>query len=213
MNTRYQDTTAPASGVEPWMVESRVPVGPSRFETHVKVPVALAGIVALAVTFGLVIGTWRFGWSWDVTWIGGLVVFIVMLAWRLLWVDHLSWRLETITGRELDGKPGIGKPHDVTLYNMHDYTAPPRTEQAAGGEGTPTKQALLAFTMSCYVMRKTSERAHGIRPWQRGRYKDFRDALLQLGIADWRDDANHQLGWDLVVDQDTAIQQVAEHIL
>ena len=106
---RYNSPPA-AQTAEPFMVESRVPVGPSRFETHVQVPVTLAGIVALAVTFGLVIGSWRFGWPWDVTWIGGLVVFIGVLVWRLLWVDHLAWRLETITGHELDGKPGIGNP-------------------------------------------------------------------------------------------------------
>ena len=110
MDTRYSTPPTSTASAEPWMTETRVPVGPSRFESHVQVPVALAGIVTLAVTFGLVIAVWRFGWPWDVTWIGGLAVFIIVLAWRLLWVDQLAWRIEQITGRELDGKPGIGNP-------------------------------------------------------------------------------------------------------
>ena len=99
------------------MVESRVPVGPTRFETHVQVPVALAGIVAAVVAFSIGLGAWRFGWPVDAMWIGGFLAFIVMLAWRLLWVDHISWRLERMTGMELDGKPGIGKPGPPGLLN------------------------------------------------------------------------------------------------
>jgi hypothetical protein len=191
-------TSAPA---EPWMHESRVPAMPSRFETHVLVPVVLAGVVALAVTLGLVIGAWRFGWPWDVTWIGCFVAFIAMLAWRLLWVDHLSWRLETITGRELDGVPGIGKPGPVGLLNP---------EQARRDAGKPeTAPASDVPRMTRFVTRSflegTSEGAQAIRPntQDRDNYVECRDALLRLG---------HSVGWDMTRDLDTTIAMIEKHV-
>ena len=177
-------------------------------------PLLQTGITALAVTFVLVFIAWRKDLPWDVPVWGGAATFCIMWVWRILRSDALLWRLERITGRELDGKPGLGKPpHDVTLWNMGDYTPPAPTAPDLTTEGTPTKQAFMSFVMSCYVMGKTSERAHGIMPWQRGRYKDFRDSLFRLKLAEWDDATNHRLGWHMLVNQDTALRTLDTHIL
>lgn len=205
--------TAPAA--EPFMVSTTEPLRASRVESEVVVPFLQTGVTALAVTFGLVFVAWRAEWSWDVPIGGGLAVFVGMWVWRILRSDALLWRLERMTGRELDGKPGIGKPHDVTLLNMGDYTPPASNLPDMTTEGgTPTKRALMSFVLSCYVMGKTSERAHGIKPWQRKRYLNFRESLIdKLRIAQWDDVENHNLGWHMVVDQDTALRVIDEYVL
>ena len=204
---RYPSTPAPAPA-EPWMKETRVPVAESRLTTHVFVPF-LTALITMAMVAGCVML-----WQWKP--VAGVIgaVGLLAYAWRVLKADGALTRLETITGLELDGKPGIGPAEqDVTLRNMHDYHPPARTVQDITTDGTPTKHALMSFVMSCYVMGKTSERAHGIRPWQRSRYKDFRSALLRLGLAEWIDDANHNAGWRLVVEQDVALRTIDERVL
>ena len=82
----------------------------SRVDSEVIVPLLQTGITALAVTFVLVFIAWRKDLAWDVPVWGGAATFCIMWVWRILRSDALLWRLERITGRELDGKPGIGKP-------------------------------------------------------------------------------------------------------
>ena len=67
--------------------------------------------------------------------------------------------------------------------------------------------------LSCYAFGSTSERAHGIQPWQRKRYLDFRDALMTLGIADWKDATNPRLGWEMVAERDIAVALIEERVL
>jgi hypothetical protein len=204
VNTRYPTTPT----VEPFMVESRVPVAESRLTTHVFVPF-LTALITMALITGCVML-----WAWRP--VAGIIgaVGLLAYAWRVLKADGGLTRLETITGLELDGKPGLGRPdHNVTLLNMRDYQPPTPTVSDITDGGTPTKHALESFVMSCYVMGKTSERAHGIRPWQRARYKDFRDSLLRLGLAEWQDAGNHNAGWRLVVAQDVALRTIAERVV
>lgn len=215
MNRYTSPPTATAQTAEPFMVSTTEPLRASRVESEVVVPFLQTGVTALAVTGALVFVSWRADWPWDVPVGGGLIVFVAMWVWRILRSDALLWRLERMTGRELDGKPGLGKPHDVTLLNMGDYTPPaPNLPDMMTDGGTPTKRALLSFVMSCYVMGKTSERAHGIKPWQRGRYIDFRDSLIdELRLAQWDDATNHNLGWHMIVDQDTALRMIDDRVL
>ena len=153
-----------------------------------------------------------FGWPLkSIPVIGGVTLF-GMWTWRgVIRSEALLWTRETITQRDINRDGSVGKPHDVTLLNMTDYTPPSRTTQTA--EGSDTKRALLAFVLSCYAFGSTSERAHGIQPWQRKRYLDFRDALMTLGIADWKDKANPRLGWELVAERDIAVALIEERVL
>jgi hypothetical protein len=195
-------------------VETRVPIGPSRFETHVKVPVALAGIVALAVTFGLAIGTWRFDWPWDATWIGGLVTFIAMLAWRLLWVDQLSWRLERLTGLELDGKPGIGRPDpELTIWNADAAKSMSRQMQMPNHDAAQARVSLTSFVYLAASVDRPTEEALGIPTGDRAGYVKYRDRLIYLGIAAWNDPTRHAAGWHLCVAPENAAQIIDRHFI
>jgi hypothetical protein len=187
-------TSAPA---EPWMTETRSPAMPSRFETHVLVPVALAGVVTLVVTFGLVIGAWRFGWPWDVTWIGGLVAFIAMLAWRLLWVDHLSWRLETVTGRELDGVPGIGKPEHPFIFQNPNEARNQADKLAAHVWRESRAAELVRFAAACAAEGTSEEDQKIASKAQRAKYVERRTALFDLGLAAWKNPAVPNSAWVL----------------
>jgi hypothetical protein len=194
------------------MVESRVPAGPSRFETHVAVPVALAGTVALAVTFGLVLAAWRFRWPWDVTWTGGLLAFIAMLAWRLRWVDRLAWRLETITGRELDGKPGIGKPdHPFVLVNKDEARS--KADALAAEVWRESRAAeLVRFAAAC-ATEGTSEAAQGVSSKsQREAYLAKRQALFDLGLAAWKNPAVPNSAWVLRLPPEQTAQFIENYV-
>jgi hypothetical protein len=197
-------TPATSTPAEPFMVESRVPVGESRLTTHVFVPF-LTAIITMAFIAGDVL---LFQWRPVAGVVGaiGLLVFVV----RVILADGLLTRLETITGRELDGKPGIGKPGPVGLLN------PEQARRDAGKpETAPTSdvpRVKLFVTRS--FLEGTSEGAQAIRPntADRDNYVECRDALLRLGLAQWRNEAQHSAGWDLTRDLDTTIAMVEKHV-
>ena len=103
MNRYSNQPQAPTQAEPPFMVESRVPVGPSRVETHVFVPFLLAVISMILVAANILL------WQWNP--LAGAVgaVGLLVWVWRVLLGDRLLWKLETITGRDLDGD-GIGGP-------------------------------------------------------------------------------------------------------
>ena len=57
---------------------------------------------------------------------------------------------------------------------------------------------MTAFAVRCYTYG-TAEAAQRIQPTPKSRdnYVECRDALLALGLARWRNEANHSAGWDI----------------
>jgi len=202
---RYTAPTAPAAV----QVETRAPLRESRIESEVQVPLLVslisAGIVVLVVALLAILR----GWPWETVPTAGAAALTVMWFWRgVARSEAMLWTRERITQHDINGDGTVGRPHGVTLLN------PPAPQPAAEPEPyTTTKQALIAFTTTCYLTGETSERAHGIRPWQRGRYTDFRDALLRLGLAEWRDPARPRGGWQVVGDLDDALAIIGEHVV
>ena len=86
MNRYSNQPQAPAQA-EPFMVESRVPIGPSRVETHVFVPFLLAVISMILVAANILL------WQWNP--LAGAVgaVGLPVWVWRVLLGDRLP--LET----------------------------------------------------------------------------------------------------------------------
>lgn len=189
---------------EPFMVESRVPVGESRVTTHVVVPFFQA-IITMALIAGCVLL-----WQWHA--IAGVVgaVGLIVWGWRVLLGDRLLWKLETITGRELDGTPGLGKPQPFGMINPE---AARRTADGfAAASDTRSRQAeLLAFVARCATLGE-SEQAQGISAGQRELYCDQRDTLINLGLAAWKVPGNARLGWKLRVTPEQAQTIIAQHI-
>jgi hypothetical protein len=201
MDTRY--TTPPAApAVEPWMHESRIPVGESRLTTHVFVPFLQAAITMLLIAGCVLV----FEWQPVAGAVGGIG--LAIWAWRILKADGLLTRLETITGRELDGVPGIGRAGQVGLFNP---------EQARRTVVTTEESSdiprMLAFVGRCFH-EGTSEGAQHIKPntKERDNYVECRDGLLKLGLARWRNPVIHESGWDMVRDLETTLAMVEKHV-
>jgi hypothetical protein len=195
-------TSTPPQG-EPFMIESRVPVGPSRVETHVFVPFLQAIITMALIALDVLLWQWRP--------IAGAVgaVGLLMWGWRLLLGDRLLWKLETLTGHELTGDNVIGKPGPVGLLNpgaaRRDVTT-----QAALVSDVPR---MNEFVARCFY-EGPSEQAQRIRPntADRTNYVECRDALLGLGLARWRNETNHSAGWEMILDIEKTLDVVAQHV-
>ena len=179
MNRYPNQPQAPDPSRAVHAVHNRTPAcQPRRIPCHRAVPET--GITALAVTFVLVFIAWRKDLSWDVPVWGGAATFCIMWVWRVLRSDALLWSLERITGRELDGKPGIGKPpHDVTLWNMGDYT-PPAPNAARPSDRRHANQTSVYVFRHGVLRHGQNVRARARYPArQRGRYKYFRGCAFR----------------------------------
>ena len=202
MTTRYQDNAQTTA--EPFMVESRIPVGPSRVETHVIVPFLIAVIVMALIALDVLLWEWRPA--------AGLIGAAGLLAffWRVILGDRLNWKLETMTGRDLDRDGQIGKPAPFSVLNPAD--ARRTADGYAAASDTRSRQAeLLAFVARCATVGE-SEQAQGIGPGQRELYCDQRDTLIGLGIAAWKVPGNVRLGWRLRVTPAQAQTIIERHI-
>jgi hypothetical protein len=195
-------STAPA---EPFMVESRVPVGESRLTTHVFVPFLTAVITMAFIAADMLLFQWRP--VAGVVGAIGLAVFVV----RVILADGLLTRLETITGRELDGVPGIGKPSPLALLNP-EQARRDVAKLASAAEPSDVPR-MTAFVTRCFTMG-TPEAKQGIRPntKERDNYVECRDGLIALGLACWRNPANHDSGWDMVLDAETTLAIIEKHV-
>jgi hypothetical protein len=197
-------TIPTASTAEPsFMVESRVPVGESRVTTHFVVPALQALFTMLLIAIDVMLWQWR-------PIAGGVgLIGIVVWGWRILLGDRLLWKLETITGRELDGTPGIGKPGPPGLLN------PNESRRSVSSQETQTSDVprVKEFVTRCFY-EGTSEGAQHIKPntSERENYVECRDALLGLGLARWRNETNHSAGWDVVLDIEKTLEMVEKHV-
>lgn len=183
-------------------------------EGDVLVPLAQAGITALAI--GLMAGLLALAlrWRWQVP----VVAFALSLAggwfWRLRFVDKLLWAIETWTETDLTGDGQVGRP--VVSYTVAN-PAVARAEVAREGqrsEQDAQRAELVAFTDRCFRLG-TSESAHGIRAGgpDRDEYLKRRDVLLSLGIGRWRNPDRPRAGWTLAVSHERARQLIARHVL
>lgn len=197
----------------PATITTSAPLRSSRVESEIMVPFLQTAITAVIVGVALALLTWRFDWSWDVPIFGVVVVLVGMWVWRLLRSDALMWKLERMTGLELDGKPGIGKP-TLTVVNGLDARAKAAQDDYNTVRASVTaQQSLIAFVYLCASVPKPTEKALGIPTGDRDGYVAYRNKLIQLGIGAWDDPNRHDLGWHLCVSTNTAARIIEQHIL
>jgi hypothetical protein len=205
---RYTTPAAPtAPTAEPWITETRVPVGESRVTTHVIVPAMQALIAMILLSADVLL------WGWKP--VAGIIgaVGIGIWVWRVLLGDSLLWRLETITGRDLDGDGTEGQPeHPFVLSNKADAQRKAR-ESAEQAWRQSRAEELARFAAVC-ATQGTSEKKQGITSEsQREKYILRRDALLELGLAAWNDAARPSLGWSLVATPEVTAEIIMNHAL
>jgi hypothetical protein len=186
----YTAPTAQAP-TEPWMVETRVPVGESRLTTHVFVPFLQAAITMLLIAGCVLVFAWRP--------VAGVVggIGLLVWGWRILKADGLLTRLETITGRDINGDGSIGKPeHPFVLTNPEEARS--RADGLAAQVWRESRAAeLVRFAAAC-ATEGTSERKQGITSeTQRKKYLEKRQALFELGLAAWDNPAVPNSAWVL----------------
>jgi hypothetical protein len=188
------------------MVESRVPVGESRLTTHVFVPFLQAVLTMALLTACVLLFQWRP--------VAGVVcgIGLAIWGWRILKADGLLTRLETITGRELDGKPGIGKPeHPFVLQNQGE--ARNQADKLAAHVWRESRAAeLVRFAAAC-AAEGTSEGAQGISSKaQRTKYIERRDALFDLGLAAWKNPTVPNSAWVLRLPPDETAKIIESYV-
>lgn len=204
MSTHYTPTTTPVD--PPFMVETRVPVGESRLTTHVIVPAAIAVFTMALVTIDMLLWQWRP--------IAGLVgaVGLLVWGWRILLGDRLLWRQETVSGRDLNGDGVIGNPeHPFVLLNP--AAAQAQARRAAEQNFRESRAAeLVRFAAAC-ATQGTSEAAQGIASKaQREAYLLKRQALFDLGLAQWKNPAVPNSAWVLLLPPEQTAQFIQNYV-
>jgi len=200
---RYTAPTAPAA--EPFMVESRVPVGESRLTTHVIVPAAIALITMVLVAVDVML------WQWEP--LAGLVgaVGLLVWGWRIVLGDRLLWKLETVTGRDLDGDGTEGQPHPFVLTNRDEARS--KANALAAQVWRESRAAeLIRFAAAC-ATSGTSEAAQGVgSKAQRAAYIERRDALFDLGLATWKNPAVPNSAWVLKLSPEQTAEFIENYV-
>ena len=140
--------------------------------------------------------------------VGGLAV-----AWlaALGLARQLVWRIERFIGDDADDDDA---PDDAETHLMAV-----QADAARQSVATETRQRsadarllwLISFVARCYTVG-TSESAQGIKPGERAKYLEARDLLFRLGLAEWRDEHNKRLGWDMTTNQAMTVKTLREHV-
>ena len=210
---RLGDGTAAAGPLE---IENRTPHRTPSTTADVTVPVMQAAItaaIAALVVGGLALVAGR----GDVLRLAGGAFVLTLAAawlWRLGVVDSLLQTIETVTQRDIDGDGQIGKPDDGHVLVENAGRA--REAVAAAADETSRRAstaAMLAFWQKC-VQIGTATRDHGARPGTKALedYEAARDVLFSLGLAKWRNEANHRAGWDVTTDLETGAKIIGQHV-
>lgn len=199
-----------------WELERRTPHRTPSVESDFAVPALQAGMTALAVGVGAAMLAWAAAWSWRVPVAVCGAVFVLSWLWRLRIVDGLLWTVESIIRRDVTGDNHIGQPepqHAYTLANPAEARAQVAQTQRAQAQDT-RRAELLAFVHTC-TTHGTSERAHGVQATgpDREKYLAHRDALLALGVANWRNPDRPKAGWLLAVDEAQASDVISKHVV
>ena len=195
-------------------ITNTVPHHAPAASSDVFVPLAQAVITAFvgALVVGVVALTAGRG---DVLRLVG-VAFVGVLAgawlWRLGVVDSLLSVVERIT-QEIEGDE---EEAEDSAHAMLEN--PNQARQTAGriaGEhaGAIKTAELLSFLTRCAVVG-TSEGKLGIgtSPQARAKYAALRDALIDLGIGEWRDPNRRAAGWLLTMTPEQAAPIISRHV-
>jgi hypothetical protein len=129
----------------------------------------------------------------------GLALFIGTVTWIFLLVDtrRLLRQIEKLTGLDIDGDGKVGNPQDrIVLVNAD------KAREEAQQHAQAQERASMAAELSEFVAR-LPQVGTDQRTWEkrigRDKYQAFRDALLEMGWAEWNSPRDKRRGWRLVL--------------
>lgn len=198
------------------MVETLTPARAPDIRADFLTPAAQSLFSGLVGGLACAVGAWRI-WDGDIlTWACGGFVAALGVSWviSLGLVRDLLWSIERVTARDLDGDGAQGKPETGHTMLENPDRAREKAQRATRHREQATKLAdFLTFWRQCATVG-TSERAHGVKPGTPGQatFRAKRDTLMRLGLARWKDDGNHNGGWELTTDEATALDLLRQHV-
>jgi hypothetical protein len=192
-------------------VSTSAPARPATFIGDVLVPGAQAAITGSLVGAALTIGVALFTDYEDnllALWLG-LALGITTLAWVILLLDHrrLLWAVERLTGVDIDQDGSTGKP-GAHLVWVNRQKANQRAEEAR-------REAEWLIFLG--FISRLGVKGTALATWEkelgRDRYNEFRDALVDYGLAKWRSynangRPNTSQGWELVGTPEETLAQL-----
>ena len=157
---------------------------------------AVTGLLFSTAVVTIAWGVWNVDYwpTWPIVMAPSLAV---AWLWRLVAVRETLFITESVLGRDLDGDGVVGKPKTrvVTIQGPQPKPEPPQEDIAA---------EFIQFIQGC-------EHDTAMRQWEqvigRDQYQKWRDALIQLGWAEWLSDDRRQ-GWRLVWSAEEIIKGV-----
>lgn len=164
---------------------------------------------ALIGTLATLTLTWLdFPVAWWQVWIASTLV-TTTCVWLLLLGEHrrLMWTVERVLGADLDGDGVKGDPEErVVLVN---------SEQSRQIEAE--REAARRVSQFAQFVAQIPVRGTAAREWEgelgRGRYQEYRAALLRMGWATWNSTrpngtSNERRGWSLVVPPEDVLRRI-----
>lgn len=213
---RWGADVGTAAASTPAMIETSSPARTPEIAADVAVPILQAvfsGVVGGLV--GLVIA-WRSGGDLALWAVGGFVAALAV-AWLIALglVRNLLWHVERITAADLDGDGRAGQPEPETHVMVENPQAARATvaKLEASKRTAEAVRDYLDFWQRCHLVG-TASRAHGAKPGTLGMaaYEAKRDKLMKLGLAAWKNDANHNAGWSVTTDLAMGAQIITAHL-
>lgn len=203
---------APVSGYH----ELQAPAGSPTMEANVAIPLLQSAISGLFIGVGSTIITtalYQYGglyfWpslGYGLMWGVGLTFVSSAFLWwqRLGYYDALLWRIETITGLDLDDDEEIGPPEHTVSVKVEQGKRW-QFESLPGGA-----QAVFKFAQSVTGEAITFSEA-GARQSGYGaaNFAKLRDLFIKRGWADWKDPANRQQGVILYRNGQSVLKAIA----
>ena len=191
----------------------RIPVRPPTVASDSILPLAqslaMTGIPALAMAAGYAAIRYRLPELFAVA--GFFAVWSWLLYARINAAQTTIWQEEFARGEDLDGDGVVGKPRRPLIVSRPGATKPMPARL------NPEAQRLEDFVVACYQPPKGGRRSNSVTALRMAGFSEteiveFRDLLIDLRLATWRDPAVPQRGWTSRYGQDEMLSAIRSRV-
>lgn len=144
-----------------------------------------------------------------VAWLWIPVLFIGLLTafwfWALGWVKGTLYRIETLIDRDLTGDHEIGEPELRPV--KHNNMTSPRADAAAA-----ERQLRLREFVAVSFAKETDGRTLKAAGFSDAEIKVFGGYLRQIGVAAWKNEQDHKVGWRYLQSEEQVAATIAHTV-